>query len=212
MYTPLYVGKDINQTQFKLVHNQGDNIAEYNDKINECTGLYWIWKNSNEKYVGVNHYRRYFINEDTGEIISNEELVGLLSNYDIIVAKRYNFGQKSLKKQLREDVQIADFEKVYNTFRNIFTRKQPEYIEIFDDIFASGIIIPCNMFVTSKYIMDEYCEWLFSFIIEACDDIDVTMYDDYGRRIVGFLAERMFTIWLCNQSYTIKEMPIIVTE
>ena len=33
----------------------GNNIEQYNDRINETTGLHWIWKNTKEKQVGLSH-------------------------------------------------------------------------------------------------------------------------------------------------------------
>ena len=37
-----------------------DNIDGRNPWYCELTGLYWLWKNSDAYYVGLEHYRRYF--------------------------------------------------------------------------------------------------------------------------------------------------------
>ena len=47
--------------------NTGDNISRRNNEFNECSVLYWAWKNidsSELKYVGLFQYRRYLILND----------------------------------------------------------------------------------------------------------------------------------------------------
>ena len=56
--------------------------------------------------------------------------------------------------------------------------------------------------------MDQYCEWLFPIIIPAAKAIDVSTFDDYSKRIIGFFAERLLTVWLVKQKYRMKELPV----
>lgn len=70
----------------------------------------------------------------------------------------------------------------------------------------------CNMFVTRREILNRYCEWLFSFLIEAAEAIDVEGYDSYSQRVIGFFAERMWTVWLRKNKLKIKELPYVVVK
>ena len=71
-------------------------------------------------------------------------------------------------------------------------------------------IFNCNIFVTKREILDRYCEWLFSFLIEAAEEIDVEGYDSYSQRVIGFFAERMWTVWLRKNRLRIKELPYVI--
>ena len=73
MYRKLCVGKY--REDGELCEQDGENITQYNERINELTGLYWIWKNTESEYVGLSHYRRYF--DEDGQRISK------LTNPDI---------------------------------------------------------------------------------------------------------------------------------
>ena len=60
-YQPLFVGAEFNANQRGYqVDNTGENISSQNKEFNELTGLYWMWKNTNDEYIGLSHYRRYF--------------------------------------------------------------------------------------------------------------------------------------------------------
>lgn len=83
-FLPVHVGRDIAQQKSKdgiikkkdlswllqntVGDNTGDNISSLNRYYNECSALYWAWKNydkiGNPDYIGLNHYRRYFCFND----------------------------------------------------------------------------------------------------------------------------------------------------
>ena len=70
IYLPLHVGaegkvdKDGKPIDFGFQKdNTGNNISEKNLCFGTQTALYWAWKNLDYDYLGLVHYRRYFINK-----------------------------------------------------------------------------------------------------------------------------------------------------
>ena len=182
-----------------------------NEKINECTALYWIWKNTSHDYVGLNHYRRYFYNnsmKNTGNYLNKEVVSNLLDKYDLILPETHPMSVEMKEiDRLRTTMDIHAFETGYTLIRKAIKSNQPDYLQVFDDVMNSHNIFVCNMFVTKHEVLNAYCEWLFSFLIEVAEEIDVSHYDDYSKRVVGFFAERMWTVWLRKQKLRIKELP-----
>ena len=99
------------------------------------------------------------------------------------------------------------FEEGYRLVREGIRKHQPDYLETFDDVMQSHNIFVCNMFVTKREILNRYCEWLFSFLVEVANSIDVTGYDEYSQRVIGFFAERMWSVWLRKNRVKIMELP-----
>jgi HPr kinase/phosphorylase len=52
------------------------------------------------------------------------------------------------------------------------------------------------MFISNKKLFNEYYNWLFDILFELESRIDISEYDDYNKRIYGFLSERLFNVWL----------------
>ncbi len=104
------------------------------------------------------------------------------------------------------------FEAGYSSVRQTIAKNQPACIENFDYVMNGHGMFPCNMFVMKKEMYDHYCQWLFSILIEAAQRLDVTSYPAYSKRIMGFFAERLFTVWLTGQPLRVKELPVWVTE
>lgn len=212
MYIPMHVGKQSFSLNRMVRDDEGENIAEYNASINECTAMYWIWKNVQCRYIGLNHYRRYFIRngyENEVNIVNESMIRRILEEYDMILAPKYYTYFQTVEEHLAGDVCNA---AGISITREILGKRQPEYLQAFDKVFQGDSLYRCNLFVMRKEMFDAYCEWLFSFILEASDAIDVSGYDSYSRRMAGFMAERMLTVWLITKNVRIKELPFIVTE
>ncbi len=212
-YDIIHAGCENNEWLGYLGDNSGQNISSYNSMINECTALYWLWKNGKHDYFGICHYRRFFARQcDTEKIIMQEELAEILNECDIIVARRENFYPQSVKEQLLESMDKSAFETTIKATKSLILKKQPMYAEAFDYVMNGHEMFPCNMFFANKKIIGSYCEWLFSFILEVCDCVDLSKYDDYSKRAVGFMAERLLTVWLSMQSYRIQELEIKLVD
>lgn len=215
LLVPVYV-KDV-QTPDQDARKafEGDHIGELNLKINELTALYWIWKNTYTDIVGICHYRRYFsvmpnVFSADFALPDQDRIEEELEACDMIVTSAVCSYPFSLKEQLRKTVFTEAFEMGMKLVRERIEEVCPEYMEDFEECFQGFIMYPCNMFITSWDIFSNYCEWLFGIVIDVARYIDVTLYDSYSQRIIGFIAERLLTVWIRHNNIKIKEYPVML--
>lgn len=216
IYHPLFVGGKCGQNSVRfLMDNTGKHISEKNPSFCELTGLYWAWKNQffcNSKYIGLVHYRRYF--RGNGEklkgkiILSEKEILDLLKEYDCIVPKKRNYFIESIYSHYQHAHHVKDL----NCTREIISELHPEYITSFDAIMQGRKIHIYNMFVMSSEKASEYCKWLFPILFELEKRIDITQYDSYQKRVFGFIAERLFNVWLVHHQLKFCEIPVVNLE
>lgn len=67
-----------------------------------------------------------------------------------------------------------------------------------------------NMFIAPKEVIAPYCDWVFPILAEVEKRVDMTGYDDYQKRIYGFLTERLFDVWMDKQNLRVKECELKV--
>ncbi len=214
LYHPLCVGNFYMNERY-LTEKKGDNISYLNEKINECTALYWIWKNTNSKYVGLNHYRRFFYNNNirsNGNYLDKETACELLEEYDIILAESVMDYRRNMLDVILDSMDRGLCIKALEILIDVMKKYQPDYVELFEHIINGHSFHPCNMFVTHRRIFNAYCNWMFSFLIEAAEKIDVKEYGEYDKRVMGFMAERLLTTWILKQDFKIKELPCVVVS
>ena len=193
-----------------LCELDGENLSKYNDRINEATGLYWIWKNTDSEYVGLSHYRRYFNNNGSRLNRTGVENILVNDGYDIILAP-IRLGWP-VRENLRQAVDEDLSELAVNVFLRQIREKHPEYEKAFSKIMNGNWMYICNMFVTRREILNKYCEWLFSFLTYATDLIDVEYEYGFRRRTAGYMAEIMLSVWMEKQNLKVYEMPLEVTR
>lgn len=207
-YIPLHVGASLHSEKFYLSDNTADSISFKNRTYCELTGLYWIWKNTSDENIGLVHYRRYFTYKDNyGELLSSDDIDELLKTYDIILPEK-----KYLNFNTKVAYWISHNLKDYNLLYNICEEKFPEYVDDFKWFNKQKSFYAYNMFIGKKEIMNRYFEWLFPLLSELEKRHDISKYDVYQSRVYGFLAERMFNIWIHHQNLKVQEIPVINIE
>lgn len=192
--------------------SNSDNISNKNSSFCELTGLYHIWKHSNAKYVGLEHYRRFFsdglLNLFGYKIISKKKIEKLLDKYDIILPKKHCWpNYKSLYEQFTTEHIKDDFDKL----EGLVKAEYPDYADAWDKaIHQTNWAFNYNMFVCKKELIDNYCEWLFDVLFKLENQIDLNDgRDDYQKRLFGFLSERLFNVWIVKQNaLRIKELKL----
>lgn len=201
-FKPVLCGAFDKDNDFGYIKDDtGDNISELNPFYSELTGLYWIWKNSSSKIIGLCHYRRNFIKHVLGGYLSKKDIFNFLDDYDIVVAKKLKFSYSTYEQYSKHHVE-ADIDLVKKSVEKLY----PSYIPSFNKFFNSNGLYPYNMFIAKKGLMDKYCEWLFSIFDDFKLNINLDTYEnDYQRRVFAFLSERLFNIWIIHNHLKVKE-------
>lgn len=207
LYIPLHVGREGKPDLGYLGDNVGVHISDLNMLYGELTGLFWMWQNvSQMDYAGMCHYRRYFLN-DRGFEMQREEYLSLLLQYDAVVPKHAECDETYLKHYGKAH-NVRDLEAVGRAIEKLY----PEYIPYYRKAMEGKIFYSGNLFVTSLPIMKGYAEWLFSVFAEASEEIDVTAYDAYHRRVYGFLSEQMMYIYMMKHNISFYEAVVGISE
>ena len=185
--TPIQVGAALTDERISFVKdNTGEHISNKNREYCELTALYWICKNDTSKYAGLCHYRRYF------DI--NQEILNRICTSDIDVVLTVpvlNF--PSVKAMYAHDHIESDWDTMMEAVRIL----QPEYYKTAVRVQEGVYYYAYNMFIARKEILDSYCTWLFP-ILEYCEIKCGKKSDKYQNRYIGFLAERLLSIYFIH--------------
>ena len=206
IYVPLHVGRACSEDFGYAGDDTGDNISAKNCYYGELTGVYWVWKNvRTEDYVGICHYRRYFCTEE-GRILNEKDYQAILQQYDIITSKRLKLNY-SYFDGYASDYNIFDLV----TTGEVIRQKYPAYYEAFERLVHGNGTYFGNMMVTHKALYDEYAAWLFSIFAEVEKKIDATQYDEYHRRVFGFISEFLLFVWVEVKQLKVYECKVGMT-
>ena len=107
-------------------------------------------------------------------------------------------------------------ENAIEVIPKFISRRQPDYLEIFDRVTSSFGVFCYEIFVTRQNIFDAYCKWLFSFIIDATEEFLATNdFDAANPReycVMSFVIEHLLTVWLIKNRLKVKTLPIIFRD
>lgn len=189
---------------YPLTDDTGDNISAKNPNYCELTASYWIWKNDKENdVVGLAHYRRFFttnkFSSSYKKYLNSPQIEKDLSRYDFIATKQYKTSCTT-KEHLLQSVREKDFDLLRKVFNDYF----PEYLNSFDQVFNGRKGYLLNMFICKKPLWDEYYAWLFSVFDKLEPLVDMTGYSIQEQRLYGYLSERLFTVFVKQNNYTVK--------
>lgn len=211
-YCALQVGAEGKEKYGYLRDNIGNHISGKNANYCELTGLYWIWKNTDDTYKGLVHYRRYFgrnnLSNKISDICSYEYLLNCLKSVDIVLPYVEYF-----KQNAKEEILLhCCTEEIFDKLRQIIETKYPDYIETYDRYFNENKASLFNMLFCKREIFDAYCEWLFSILFVLEKQVDLAKLNTYQQRLYGFLSERLLNVWVIKNKLVVKHLPVIHME
>lgn len=220
VYMPIQCGKAISDVDLGIQGDDtGDNISAKNPGYCELTAMYWAWKNLKDvDYIGLCHYRRYF--DFQSSVLRCVKNVNILPDYvekipscmidfcsknnSIVVAKPYTFYCNMMHWYA-----IQHNSNDMKLLRNVLEEKYPNYICAFDNMLYSNKMLAYNMFICKKNIFDNYCEWLFDILFDLEKKIVVNYEDNYQKRVLAFLSERLMTVYALHNRMDVKYIPIL---
>mgnify|MGYP003858402395 FL=1 len=206
---PIQVGKGINSEAIR--DNTGNNISNKNSTFCELTALYWAWKNNffkDSDFCGLVHYRRYF--KGSGErikgkaILEESEIINYLKEYDVLLPKKRRYYIETVASHYAN----AHYQKDLLLTRELLEQQESEYLPAFDKVMQGRSLYLFNMFVMSPTHFDAYMNWLFPLLFKLEQQIDTKDYDSYQKRVFGYIAERLFNVWILKNNLRIKTLAI----
>lgn len=218
IYVPIHVGKELKNEDLGYEgDNEGENISSKNPYFCELTGLYWAWKNLQNEYIGLAHYRRHFSvkkckskipEERMDYVLTKEEASKILERTNIILPKKRNYYIETIYNHYKHTMYIEPLDET----RKIIEEMYPDYLPQFDRIYKKTSAHMFNMFIMKREILDEYCEWLFSILFELEKRIEVNKYDDFHARFFGRISEILLDIWIEKNNLSYEEVKVIDIE
>ena len=208
IYHSLHVGRALGQDLGYEGDDTGDSISDKNKNYCELTGIYWLWKNISCDIIGICHYRRFFTYG--GSPIIKDFIEDILCNksYDIILPTCGTTPFATNFDHYKNTHIIKDFEIT----RDVILEKYPEYIKAFNLMAGTNLATLGNMMISRKEIFDDYCKWLFDILFEAEKRTDISTYDDFQKRIYGYLSERLLRVYIYMHPFNVFEIPVSVMQ
>lgn len=207
MFVPIQVGRALGKDLGYIGDDTGDSISRWNPYFSELTGMYWVWKNfRTEGNVGLCHYRRFLIHEN-GNVITEKEYDELLETYDLVTTKQVVLNN-SYYDGYAVNHHIKDLIETGNVIREFY----PEYQEDFERIVHGNRTYFGNMIVCKKELFDAYSEWLFGILLRVKERVDVENYDNYRKRVFGFISEILLLVYTTHHRLSVCECKVGMPE
>ena len=174
--------------------------------------IYELYKNgtNSSKYIGLNHYRRYFNFTD-----NIPDLDKIFKNYDVILNRPY-----LLKENMRGQFCRCHKCKKYDEIIDIIKYLKPNYYKTALKVSNEHKIHFCNLFIMKKKDFLKYCEFMYDILFEFdkknnyTSDYDLLNYAKklyrnknhqlYQSRLEAFLTERIGNIFYYHNFKRIK--------
>jgi lipopolysaccharide biosynthesis glycosyltransferase len=207
----------------------GDHISDQNGAYCELTALYWAWKNDTDAtHIGLMHYRRVLDVAGDYEAPQTEIFVSRFdiptwtartedwlarNTADIMVPKVHLMGLNVRQNYARLS-QVQDLDLA----RDIIAADHPDWLADYDRVIGDNALRLGNMMLMRRDLLDRYCTWAFDILDKiAAVDVDRSLYNSYQRRYLGFIAERLLTIFIARlqreePDLKIREVSIINTS
>lgn len=130
--------------------------------------------------------------------MNESEYSEILSQYDVIVQKPV-IHPTSYYEVYNEAHNIHDLLLVGEAIKTI----HPDYYPYFENALKQNSVYSGNLFVTCADKFRQYTDWLFSIFDVVEPQIDTSQYDEYHKRVFGFLSEQLLSVWISKNHLSV---------
>lgn len=225
-YMPIHVGKDLSTIELGIQgDNAGNNISNKNKSYCELTGLYWAWKNLKDTdIIGLCHYRRYFdfYNKcgrfnpfvkipskdfNSTNLTIPDNILNKVMSGKVVVPRKSNLGM-----DIRSHYCCFHYSEDFRVVESYINKNKTQLEKdiFYKVMYCTHKIIYYNMFIMRWQDFCEYCEWLFDILEYAEQEIDISNRTPVQQRVFGYLAERLFNVWLRLRNKDLIQKPVIM--
>lgn len=181
----LQAGTDLTELRIaELVDNVGENISSKNRQYCEMTGTYWVWKNTRNKWKGIEHYRRHLLIEPK---MLEEEV-------DVIMPFPYMCYPNTIS-QFRRFVSEPVLLCLLKALQDIHPDEYEEYRRIMYGRFQYTY----NLVVAREEVFDAYCEWFFN-ITAYIEKMAGEVPEIKETRALSYIAEVLTNLYFMYNS------------
>lgn len=228
MFTPIHVGRARENAPLAgmIGDDTGDHISDRNDTWCELTALYWAWKNDHEStHIGLMHYRRVLdVGRDGGAGLVETDaahfdvdrwvdtaqawLGGDGQCADIVVSRAHRLG-RSVEANYAQSHHKQDWDQM----RAVIAADYCDMLGAFDEVAQGSLMRLGNMAIMRRDVLDRYCAMLFDVLgqVERAD-LDRRHYSVHQRRYLGFLAERLLSVFITHEEATRPQTRLVEAD
>ena len=215
IYVPVQVGPNPEDFKGFMRDNTGDNISAKNPTYCELTAQYWGAKNRQADVKGLVHYRRLLSNGKSNffsspaakmaDAMTGETLTKLMSQHDMILPKKRHYYIETLWSHYEHSHHIEGLEAP----RDVIAEKYPEYLDMFDQVMKRRSAHMFNIMIARSELFDAYTDWVMDILGEVEKRVDISNYNQYERRIFGFISELLVDVWVDQNQIDYTELPVM---
>ncbi|MFT5883897.1 MAG: hypothetical protein ACI9IP_000347 [Arcticibacterium sp.] len=90
----------------------------------------------------------------------------------------------------------------------ILQRDYPMYLSSYDFLLKGNRLFANNMFILKRNDYQNLIEWLLGMLFKLKKELCLESYTGYQERVLGFLSERLISLWIMHHEIKFKELPL----
>lgn len=165
-----------------LTDGTGTNISAKNRQYCEMSAAYWVWKNTDHAWTGIEHYRRH--------LLVTPKMLG--HGVDAVMPLPYVCYPNTMaqfRRFVSGDVQRA-------LLRALKTLHPLEYGE-YEDILYGPYQYTYNIVCARRAVFEDYCEWFFE-ITEYMETMSDEVPEIRETRALSYVAEVLTNLYFTH--------------